>query len=103
MVYFQPILIYMFENLHEYPVREIKNEKGRVLKRYHLWYGENYQQQWELKFLKFFNELLIGQFMPGIYKNQKKTNSDKKSEEAMLLKFREIYFSDREQDQCTSF
>lgn len=65
MVFFQPVLAFMFEEVKEFPEQEIMKD-GVAVKRYQMWYLKNYRRDWK----EFFHFYIVGaaifEFMPNL-------------------------------------
>ncbi|MCP5493060.1 MAG: glycosyltransferase family 39 protein [Leptospiraceae bacterium] len=72
-VFFQPLLDLMFEQMVEYPEKEVV-VNGKVVKRYQMWYGKNYQTNWAEIFFEIFNNQLLFIHSQGLYQETKMPN-----------------------------
>jgi hypothetical protein len=64
-VFFQPVLRYMFEEVTEYPEKEILKD-GVPVKRYQTWYVKNFRQDWKQFFQVYMLAAAIFEFMPNL-------------------------------------
>ena len=63
----------MFEQMVEYPEKEVV-VNGKVVKRYQMWYGKNYQTNWAEIFFEIFNNQLLFIHSQGLYQETKMPN-----------------------------
>ena len=64
-IFFEPVLMYMFEEVEAYPERSVMRD-GREVKRYQLWHARNYRRHWQEPLLEYVNRGAILDMMPNL-------------------------------------
>lgn len=98
-VFFQPLLDLMFEEMKEYPEKEVMVD-GKVVKRYQVWYGKNYQKNWAEILFNIINNQLLFVHSQGLYQETK--NVDERSQE-LLIKSVKDYILRKGKVECSAF
>ncbi|MCB1307674.1 MAG: glycosyltransferase family 39 protein [Leptospiraceae bacterium] len=63
--FFEAVLEYMFEKVEPYPEMEVVRD-GRVIKRFKIWYLQNYMYSWHKPLVDYMNTGAILHLMPGL-------------------------------------
>ncbi|MBE7413183.1 MAG: glycosyltransferase family 39 protein [Leptospiraceae bacterium] len=98
-VFFQPLLESMFEEVIEYPEKEIVMD-GMSVKRYQIWYGKNYKQDWATTFFSPLNNQIIFLHSQGLIGEESKGNS---KSQKRLIEAVQSYLLGKGEINCSVF
>ncbi|MDX1959818.1 MAG: glycosyltransferase family 39 protein [Leptospiraceae bacterium] len=97
-VFFQPYLNLMFEEVKEYPEKEIVDGNS-IIKRYQVWHLKNYQRGWSSSVRKFLHEELATTLLPTLA-NEKTHSGSSKEGEMLGFQLLQNYYSRGGEIEC---
>ncbi|MCC6275373.1 MAG: glycosyltransferase family 39 protein [Leptospiraceae bacterium] len=98
-VFFQPLLESMFEEVTEYPEKEILMN-GVAVKRYQVWHGKNYKQDWATSFFASLNDQLLFIHSQGLVGEESGGNSKSQKK---LIQAVQNYLLSKGEINCSTF